>query len=121
MGQLRQNDWDLKELMERLGGDQEFLRESLVRFREDVRVNLRTKICGGPIQTTNNPVAVTISIGRALSREFTECTVGELTHQADMAFYAAIAAGRNCVRVAQPPGIAKPIEDPATETQVLAP
>ena len=38
--QPRQFDWDLKELMERLGGDQEFLRELLVMFREDVRMNL---------------------------------------------------------------------------------
>src|ERR1700692_1730490 len=38
--QPRQGDWDLKELMERLGGDQEFLRELLVMFREDVRMNL---------------------------------------------------------------------------------
>jgi HPt (histidine-containing phosphotransfer) domain-containing protein len=48
--QPRQLDWDLKELMERLGGDQEFLRELLVMFREDVRMNLeksRTAIDGG--------------------------------------------------------------------------
>jgi HPt (histidine-containing phosphotransfer) domain-containing protein len=38
--QPRQNDWDLKELIERLGGDHEFLRELLVMFREEVRVNL---------------------------------------------------------------------------------
>ena len=38
--QPRQSDWDLKELMERLGGDQGFLRELLVMFREDVRMNL---------------------------------------------------------------------------------
>jgi HPt (histidine-containing phosphotransfer) domain-containing protein len=38
--QPRQFDWDLKELMERLGGDREFLRELLVIFREDVRMNL---------------------------------------------------------------------------------
>jgi HPt (histidine-containing phosphotransfer) domain-containing protein len=36
----RQNDWDLKELMERLGDDQELLRELLVMFREDVGINL---------------------------------------------------------------------------------
>jgi len=36
----RQMEWDLKELMERLGGDQDFLRELLVMFREDVRMNL---------------------------------------------------------------------------------
>ncbi len=40
MGQLQQNDWDLKELRERLDGDEEFLRELLVMFREDVRMNL---------------------------------------------------------------------------------
>jgi PAS domain S-box-containing protein len=38
--QPRQFDWDLKELMERLGGDHEFLKELLVMFREDVRMNL---------------------------------------------------------------------------------
>jgi two-component system, sensor histidine kinase and response regulator len=38
--QPREFDWDLKELMERLGGDQEFLRELLLMFREDVRMNL---------------------------------------------------------------------------------
>jgi HPt (histidine-containing phosphotransfer) domain-containing protein len=38
--QLRPPDWDLKELMERLDGDKEFLRELLVMFREDVRMNL---------------------------------------------------------------------------------
>jgi HPt (histidine-containing phosphotransfer) domain-containing protein len=36
----RQIDWDMKELMERLDGDREFLRELLVMFREDVRMNL---------------------------------------------------------------------------------
>ena len=38
--QQRQNGWDLKELMERLDDDQEFLCELLVMFREDVRTNL---------------------------------------------------------------------------------
>jgi two-component system cell cycle response regulator len=83
--------------------------------------NLRIKICDRPIQTTNNPLTVTISIGLALSSEFTQCTVEELMHQADMALYAAKAAGRNCVRIAQPAGIAKPAEEPMKETQVLAP
>jgi PleD family two-component response regulator len=64
---------------------------------------------------------VTISIGLALSTEFTECTVEELMHQADMALYAAKAAGRNCVRVAQPSGIGKPAEEQAKETQMLTP
>ena len=33
-------DWDLKELLERLDGDQEFLRELLVTFRDDYRACL---------------------------------------------------------------------------------
>jgi len=81
--------------------------------------NLRMKIGGRPIQTANKPMTVTISVGVALSTEFTECTVEELMHQADMALYAAKAAGRNCVRVAQPSGIGKPAEVQTTETQVL--
>jgi len=83
--------------------------------------NLRTKIASHPIQTASKPVTATISIGLALSTEFTECTVEELIHQADMALYAAKAAGRNCVRVAQPAGVPKPVEEPAKETQVLSP
>jgi hypothetical protein len=42
-------------------------------------------------------------------------------HRADMALYAAKAAGRNCVRVAQPSGTRKPAEEPPKETQVLMP
>lgn len=38
--QPRKFDWDLKELMERLGGDEEFLRELLVIFQGDARMNL---------------------------------------------------------------------------------
>ena len=37
----RQPKWALKELMERLDGDREFLRELLVIFRQDLRVNLQ--------------------------------------------------------------------------------
>jgi hypothetical protein len=40
-GTTPQREWDLEELMERLGGDQDFLRELLVIFRQDVRVNLQ--------------------------------------------------------------------------------
>jgi diguanylate cyclase (GGDEF)-like protein len=83
--------------------------------------NLRAKIGGCPIQTANKQVTVTISIGLALSTEFTQCTVEEIIHQADMALYAAKAAGRNCVRVAQPSGVSKPAEEQPKETPVLAP
>ena len=37
----RQAKWGMEELMERLDGDREFLRELLVMFRQDVRVNLQ--------------------------------------------------------------------------------
>ena len=40
VGPTRQSEWDLEELMERLGGDQELFRELLVMFREDARMNL---------------------------------------------------------------------------------
>ncbi len=83
--------------------------------------NLRTLIGGRPVQTANKPVSVTISIGLALSTEFTECTIEELMHEADMALYAAKAAGRNCVRVAQPAGIRSHVEEQPKETQILMP
>lgn len=38
--ELSRSDWDLKELMDRLGGDQEFLQELLVIFLQDARMNL---------------------------------------------------------------------------------
>jgi HPt (histidine-containing phosphotransfer) domain-containing protein len=37
----RQFEWDLKELMERLGGDQELFHDLLVMFRGDVQMNLQ--------------------------------------------------------------------------------
>ena len=36
----RQTDWDLEALLERLDGDESFLHELLVIFREEVRANL---------------------------------------------------------------------------------
>jgi two-component system, cell cycle response regulator len=83
--------------------------------------NLRERIGGRPIQTAGEPVSVTVSIGLALSSEFTQSTVEEIMHQADMALYAAKAAGRNCVRVAHPSAGAKPTEEQPKETQVLMP
>jgi diguanylate cyclase (GGDEF)-like protein len=83
--------------------------------------NLREKIAGRPIQTANKPVSVTISIGVALSSEFAECTIEEIMHHADMALYAAKAAGRNCVRVASPSGIGTSAEDQPKDIQVLTP
>jgi hypothetical protein len=82
--------------------------------------NLRTKICGRPIQATNNPVTVTISIAafHGIYRMHRGGTDAPGRHGA---LRREKATGRNWVRVAQPAGIAKPIEDLAKETQVLAP
>jgi diguanylate cyclase (GGDEF)-like protein len=83
--------------------------------------NLREKIAGRPIQTANKPVSVTISVGLALSTEFSECTIEEIMHQADMALYAAKAAGRNCVRVARPSGVGGQEAEQPKEAQALMP
>jgi PleD family two-component response regulator len=44
---------------------------------------------------------VTISVGVALTTDFPQQDLDEIIHAADVALYAAKAAGRNCVRVAQ--------------------
>lgn len=83
--------------------------------------NLREKIAGRPIQTASKPVSVTVSIGLALSTDFLESTIEEIMHHADMALYAAKAAGRNCVRVARPFGIGSSAEEQPKETPVVTP
>jgi diguanylate cyclase len=44
---------------------------------------------------------MTISVGVALTSDYPERDLDEIIHAADVALYAAKAAGRNCVRVAQ--------------------
>jgi len=83
--------------------------------------NLRALIGGRPIQTAVKPVTVTISVGLALSMEFTSCPVDEIMRHADMALYAAKAAGRNCVRVAQPGAELNGNAEHSKESAVLAP
>jgi len=64
--------------------------------------NLRAVISGRPFVVGKNRLTVTVSVGLALSTEFGNCGVDEIMHEADMALYAAKAAGRNCVRIAPP-------------------
>ena len=52
-------------------------------------------------QTTTKPLMMAISVGVALTSDFPEWDVDEIIHAADVRLYAAKAAGRNCVRVAQ--------------------
>lgn len=53
--------------------------------------------------TATKPVRVSISIGLALTADFSDASVEQILHEADKALYAAKNAGRNCVRLAQPP------------------
>jgi diguanylate cyclase (GGDEF)-like protein len=80
--------------------------------------NLRGVIGGRPFQAGNQRLNVSISIGLALSTDFAGYSVDEILHEADMALYAAKAAGRNCVRVAAP-GSRKPVENKTTESPVM--
>jgi len=63
--------------------------------------NLRAMMARKPIQTPSEPLRITISVGLALTTDFMNRDVDEIIHEADMALYAAKAAGRNCVRVAK--------------------
>lgn len=65
--------------------------------------NLRDAISTKPLHTRSESLPLTISVGLALSTEFANRDADEMIQEADMALYAAKAAGRNCVRVAHPP------------------
>ena len=82
--------------------------------------NLRGMIGNRPFVVAGKSVTVTISMGLALSNEFGNCSVDEILNHADMALYAAKAAGRNCVRLAQPPAGTQE-EAPGKDARVLAP
>ena len=63
---------------------------------------LRGAIGGRPILAAGNSLTITMSVGLALSNDFEGCNVEEIIRSADMALYAAKAAGRNCVCMAAP-------------------
>jgi two-component system, cell cycle response regulator len=73
--------------------------------------NLRAMVAKQPFQTRANPLAITISVGVALSCDFLQENPDEILAAVDEALYAAKNAGRNCVCMAQLPG-----RPPATET-----
>lgn len=66
--------------------------------------NLRATIVGRPIQARSKALAVSISVGLALSSDYANCGADEIIRAADAALYAAKEAGRNCVRIAFPEG-----------------
>jgi len=63
---------------------------------------IRKTIAQCPVQTSNGVVPVSMSLGVLLSHEWGLRSVEELLQEADLALYAAKAAGRNCVKVASP-------------------
>lgn len=68
--------------------------------------NLRAAISTNPIHVLSNCLSVSISIGMALSTDFEGRDFDEIIREADAALYAAKAAGRNCMRIAnREPGV----------------
>ena len=63
---------------------------------------IRNTIAQRPVQTSTGPVPVTMSLGLLLSHQWGTRSVEELLREADIALYAAKAAGRNCVKLASP-------------------
>jgi two-component system cell cycle response regulator len=63
---------------------------------------IRNTISQRPVQTSAGPVPITMSLGLLLSHQWGRRSVEELLHEADVALYAAKAAGRNCVEVTSP-------------------
>ena len=55
-----------------------------------------------PMPSSSGPISITMSLGLLLSQEWSFRPVEELLHEADVALYAAKAAGRNCVKLASP-------------------
>lgn len=55
-----------------------------------------------PFQTASGPLNVTISLGLLLSKDWVGRSPEDLLFEVDAALYAAKAAGRNCVRLANP-------------------
>jgi diguanylate cyclase (GGDEF)-like protein len=72
-----------------------------------------------PFETSAGPLNVTMSVGLLLSVDWAEHPADDLLHQADMALYAAKAAGRNYVKVATP--ISQPRNTSAALNEQLSP
>lgn len=83
--------------------------------------NLRAMMARKPIQTASESLRITISVGLALTTDFVKCGVDEIIHEADMAMYAAKAAGRNCVRIAKPAATEPGNEEAPADAGMLLP
>ena len=63
---------------------------------------IRKSISNRPLQTGKGPLILTMSFGVLLSSEWGQKPVEELLHEVDVALCEAKAAGRDCLRMAQP-------------------
>jgi diguanylate cyclase (GGDEF)-like protein len=63
---------------------------------------VRKVVSSRPIQTAAGALQVTMSFGLLLSKDWGVRPVEELLYEVDAALYGAKAAGRNCIRIAQP-------------------
>jgi two-component system cell cycle response regulator len=109
------------DLVARYGGE-EFvvvLPETPLPVAMVVAERLRSVIAEKPIEVTDPQVAlpITISIGIAMTRGSQE-TPETLLRRADEALYAAKAAGRNCIRVAEADGATTPSKLVSAEASV---
>jgi two-component system, cell cycle response regulator len=92
------------DMVGRFGGEEflVILNNCDVNSAEARAENIRAMIAKKTFQTRSEPLAITISIGLALSTDFDHQGVDEILAGVDAALYAAKSAGRNCVRRAQP-------------------
>jgi len=81
--------------------------------------NLRNAVAAKPILLPAKSLTVTISVGVALTTDFPDRDTDDILHAADMALYAAKAAGRNCIRMAQPGSLLQATGAPQPESPVL--
>jgi diguanylate cyclase (GGDEF)-like protein len=63
---------------------------------------IRGAIATSPVQTARDPVTVTMSFGVLSTKDWGLRSAEEIIHEVDAALYKAKAAGRNCVRSADP-------------------
>ena len=64
---------------------------------------IRLAIASHPVQTPWGPIPVTMSLGVLATKDCGLLSVEEIIHEVDAALYKAKAAGRNCVKFANPP------------------
>jgi diguanylate cyclase (GGDEF)-like protein len=72
------------------------------RFATMRAEEIRKSMAAQPVQTSGGPVNVTISGGLLFNRDWGARPIEVLLSEVDTALYAAKAAGRNCIKLAQP-------------------